>query len=179
MRISGTSLPRWALLARRSSASCTVSFAVIWIGIVTLMGGEPVPKSTPAFVVWAVVGAVAQIAATALLLRVMTERNFALGVAYSKTELLQVAIFGVLFLTDPRSPSTLIAIILGTIAVLLLSPPTVDKRPAYAALLSWPHRTALPGVLSGAGFAIAAVSYRGAALAWHQPQRFPLPPRRC
>ena len=35
-----------------------------------------------------------QIAATALLLRTMRARNFALGVAYSKTEVLQVAVFG-------------------------------------------------------------------------------------
>jgi hypothetical protein len=35
-----------------------------------------------------VLGAVSQIGATALLLRTMQERNFALGVAYSKTEVL-------------------------------------------------------------------------------------------
>jgi drug/metabolite transporter (DMT)-like permease len=148
-------------------------FAVIWLGIVTLVGREPVPSPTPAFLVWAVVGAVAQIAATALLLRVMTERNFALGVAYSKTELLQVAIFGAVLLTDPLSPGTLIAIVLGTVAVLLLSPPTADNRPAYAALLSWPHRSALLGILSGAGFAVAAVSYRGATLALSPASAFP------
>ena len=51
--------------------------------------------------------AVAQIAATALLLRVMTERNFTLGVAYSKTELIQVAVFGLVFLGALEQEKTL------------------------------------------------------------------------
>jgi hypothetical protein len=38
------------------------------------------------FAAWVALGALSQIAATALLLRTMQERNFALGVAYSKTE---------------------------------------------------------------------------------------------
>ena len=148
-------------------------FAGLWLGAVTVIGGEPVPTPTVAFLLWAVVGAVAQILATALLLRVMTERNFALGVAYSKTELLQVAIFGVVLLTDPISAGTLMAIVLGTLAVLLLSPPTPDKRPLYAVLFSWPHRTALLGILSGTGFAVAAVCYRGATLALAPASAFP------
>jgi hypothetical protein len=43
----------------------------------------------PAFAAWVALGALSQIAATALLLRTMQERNFALGVAYSKTEVVQ------------------------------------------------------------------------------------------
>ena len=109
-------------------------------------------------------GAVAQIAATALLLRVMAARNFALGVAYSKTELILVALFGAVFLHDRVGTITLAAIALGTAGVLLLSP--VDReRPLRAFLIGWTSRPALLGVACGAGFALSAVGYRGAALA--------------
>jgi hypothetical protein len=109
-------------------------------------------------------GAVCQIAATALLLRVMAERNFTLGVAYSKSELIQVAVFGFAFLGDPVSGGAAFAVALGTLGVLLLSPADAE-RPLRALLLGWTTRPALLGLLSGTGFALAAVGYRGAALA--------------
>jgi drug/metabolite transporter (DMT)-like permease len=107
---------------------------------------------------------VCQIVATALLLRVMAERNFTLGVAYSKSELIQVAVFGLAFLGDRVSGGAALAIALGTLGVLLLSPPDAD-RPLRALLLGWTARPALLGLASGSGFALAAVGYRGAALA--------------
>ena len=64
-------------------------FALIYFGIVLAITGDPVPGVNLAFVAWVTEGGVCQIAATALLLRVMHERNFAVGVAYSKTELIQ------------------------------------------------------------------------------------------
>ena len=112
------------------------------------------------------VAGVSQIVATALLLRVMAERNFALGVAYSKTEIIQVAAFAFVFLGDVVNAVTGIAIAFGTLGVLLLSP--ADKaRPLRTMLTGWTSRTALIGLASGAGFALAAVGYRGAALALH------------
>src|SRR5262245_43770430 len=68
-------------------------FAVLWLVIVLVVKDASVPGPDLSFVAWVTGGACAQIAATALLLRVMTERNFTLGVAYSKTELVQVAVF--------------------------------------------------------------------------------------
>jgi drug/metabolite transporter (DMT)-like permease len=149
-------------------------FALVWLVVVAAVSGEPVATPTLEFLVWVAVGGVAQIVGTALLLRVMTERNFALGVAYSKTELLQVAFFGTLLLGDKPSAATVVAIVLGTLAVLLLSPPVEGNRSIFAAMTAWPpHRTAIVGVLSGTGFAVAAVGYRGAALALHGTSAFP------
>lgn len=149
-------------------------FALVWLVLVTAVSGERIATPTLEFLGWVSVGGVAQIVGTALLLRVMTERNFALGVAYSKTELLQVALFGTLLLGDKLSPATFTAIVLGTFAVLLLSPPVEGNRSVFAAMTAWPpHPTALLGVLSGTGFAIAAVGYRGAALALHGNSAFP------
>jgi uncharacterized membrane protein len=139
-------------------------FAALWLWLVHTVGGLEIPAPNLRFAAWVVVGAVAQIVATALLLRVMAERNFALGVAYSKTEIIQVAVFGLAFLGDPITTFAAIAIVLGTLGVLLLSP--ADKeRPWRALLAGWTSRTALIGLGSGAAFALSAVGYRGAALA--------------
>ena len=72
-------------------------FSIIWLLGVLLVAGQGMPGPNRDFVAWVTLGGVSQIAATALLLRVMTERNFALGVAYSKTEIVLVAVFGLVF----------------------------------------------------------------------------------
>lgn len=139
-------------------------FAVLWLLVVQAWTGAAVPGPGLSFALWVLVGAVSQIAATALLLRTMQARNFALGVAYSKTEVLQVAVFGLVFLGDRVSLPAALAIGAGTVGVLLLSP--ADKqRPLGALLTGWTSRTALLGLACGALFALSAVGYRGAALA--------------
>jgi drug/metabolite transporter (DMT)-like permease len=132
-------------------------FAAAWLAIVLAWTASPLPAMGGAFFGWVLLGAVSQIAATAFLLATMQERNFALGVAYSKSELLQVAIFGLAFLGDPLSPATMAAVLFGMAGVLLLSPGGWSG--------GWTSRSALLGLASGAGFALSAVGYRGAALA--------------
>ncbi len=139
-------------------------FAVAWMVAVQVWRGEPLPVPPAIFYVWITVGAVAQIAATAFLLRVMQERNFALGVAYSKTELIQIAIFGLIVLGDRVSAATAVAIACGTAGVLLLSP--ADKQhPLRALVTGWATKSAAIGLASGACFAVSVVGYRGATLA--------------
>jgi len=141
-------------------------FAAAWLWGVRQLGGYALPGPDYAFALWVVLASVSQIVATALLLRVMAERNFALGVAYSKTEIIQVALFALIFLGDAVGPVAAIAIACGTLGVLLLSP--ADKaHPLRTMLTGWTSRTALLGLASGAGFALAAVGYRGATLALH------------
>jgi drug/metabolite transporter (DMT)-like permease len=138
-------------------------FAALWLVIVLVASDVSPPAPTSTFVLWVVVGAVAQIAATALLLRVMTERNFTLGVAYSKTELVQVGVFGLVFLGDELSALAIVAILLATTGVLFLSPAD-PANPIRGFFGGWASKTALLGMASGACFALAAVGYRGAAL---------------
>jgi drug/metabolite transporter (DMT)-like permease len=139
-------------------------FAALWLGVVVATGPAGFPAPDLPFFAWVLEGAVTQIIATALLLRVMEERNFTLGVAYSKTEIIQVAAFGSVFLGDPLGVMTMLAVACGTAGVLLLSP--VDRsQPVRALLTGWTSRTALLGLGSGAAFALSATGYRGAALA--------------
>ena len=131
-------------------------YALLWLYLVHQAFALPFPSFNAKFFGWVLFGALSQTAATALLLRVMQARNFALGVAYSKTEILQVAVFGLAFLGDPLGWATIAAALFGTAGVVLIAPP---KGSAFS------KQTALLGLASGAGFALSAVGYRGAALA--------------
>ncbi len=141
-----------------------VPFAAAWLGLVHALGGFALPAINATFMGWIVLGALSQIGGTALLLQVMHERNFTLGVAYAKTEALQVAFFAYLFLADPLSPAVLVAVVFGTLGVLLMSPPD-RKHPLRALARGWTDRVALLGLACGMCFSLASVGYRGAALA--------------
>ena len=58
----------------------------------------PAPNAT--FLAYVLTGAVTQILATALMLSAMRERAFSVVTAYTKTEPVQVALFGLLLLGD-------------------------------------------------------------------------------
>jgi drug/metabolite transporter (DMT)-like permease len=135
-------------------------YAVLFLFAVCYLQELPVPKVNSVFAVWVTIGALSQTAATTLLLRTMQERNFALGVAYSKTEVLQVAIFALVFLGDRLSLPAILAVISGTLGVMLFSP--FEWK-------SFSSRTLLLGLASGAAFAMSAVGYRGASLALASP----------
>jgi drug/metabolite transporter (DMT)-like permease len=143
-------------------------FALVWLAIVLRSAPPATPLLVPSALLWGALAAVAQIIATALLLRAMEERNFAIAVAWSKTEIVQIAIFAVLLLHDPLGWGGAAAMALATLGVMLVS----TKRGGWRSLLSgWTSRAALFGLASGACFAISGVGYRGAALAL-----LPLPP---
>ena len=99
-----------------------VPFIALWLGIVRYAAASPLPAPDLPYVAWILVAAVGQTAGTALLLRAMTERNFAIGLVYSKIEIVQVALFSVVVLGDPLSLLTCVAIALATLGVVLLSP---------------------------------------------------------
>jgi drug/metabolite transporter (DMT)-like permease len=134
-------------------------FAALWLLLLLVATRASLPPLSLAFVAWTLIGAIAQIAATAFLLRVMAMRNFAIGVAYSKTEVVQVAIFGILLLREVPSAIAALAIALATIGVVILAAPQDARR-----LKTWLSPSAVLGLASGASFAISAIGYRAAAL---------------
>jgi drug/metabolite transporter (DMT)-like permease len=143
-------------------------FAALWLLAVQQFGGYGVPGFGWTFGGWLCLGTLSQIAGTALLLRTMREQNFTLGVAYSKSEVMQVAAFGFVFLGDPLASTTIVAVVLGTLGVMLLTP--VDRRhPVRTLIGGLATRPALLGLASGGSFALSAVGYRGAALALDAP----------
>lgn len=133
----------------------------LWLGLVIGIGGQALPPLTIGFATWVLVAALSQMAGTALLLRAMAARSFAIGLVYSKSEVIQVALFSVIFLGERLSLATACAIVLATFGVVLLSP-----RPKDADLTrGWADPAALFGLASGSAFAISVVAYRGATLA--------------
>lgn len=121
----------------------------------------PVPPFHLGYFAWLLLGALGQLAATAFLLAAMKQRNFVVGVAYSKTDALQVALFGTLLLRELPGVVTMVAMALATAGVVLMSLP---QKAAATGPRAWAGAAALYGLASGAGFALSAVGYRGAAL---------------
>jgi drug/metabolite transporter (DMT)-like permease len=141
-----------------------VPFALAWVVLLHALPAttSDIPAFTPRYFAWLLLGALSQIAATAFLLAAMKQRNFVIGVAYSKTDALQVALFATLFLHELPGWATLLAMALATSGVIVLSLPR--KPGALRGAGGWLGTAALWGLASGAGFAMSAVGYRGAAL---------------
>jgi drug/metabolite transporter (DMT)-like permease len=135
--------------------------ALAWLAAVAVATGGVLPIPTLAFLGWTAVGGLSQIAGTALLLLTMRERNFAVGVAYSKTEVVQVALFSLVLLGDALNVRTAIAVASGTLGVLLLAPAD-RERPLRSLLRGFTSRAALLGIACGAGLAMASVAFRAA-----------------
>jgi drug/metabolite transporter (DMT)-like permease len=116
------------------------------------------PEPGPGFWAYVTLGALCQIVATFLTVALFAVRNFAVGVAFTKTETVQVAAFSALMLGERVSGFGWAAILTGFAGVLLLS-----KAPVAGARVV--GRAALYGVLAGALFGLSAIGYRGATLA--------------
>jgi len=134
-------------------------FALAWVLAVESLDAGPVPSFHAAYFGWIALGAVAQLLATAFLLQAMQQRNFIVGVAFSKTEVLQVALFSTLFLHEVPTWLAIAAMLVATLGVVMLSLPA---RAGVAVAGS--GQAVLFGLASGACFALSAVGFRGAAL---------------
>jgi drug/metabolite transporter (DMT)-like permease len=143
-------------------------FAIAWFAVVSWFTSLPVPAFSVEFLAWTLLGGVSQIVGTALLLRTMAERNFAVGVAYSKTEVVQVALLSAILLGDTLSAQGMFAVICGTLGVLLLAPAN-RERPFRSLIEGFTSRSALFGLGCGACMALGSVAFRGATHAIESP----------
>jgi drug/metabolite transporter (DMT)-like permease len=136
-------------------------FALVFLGAIALTTGSPLPQPAWNFWPWVLIGAFAQIAATALMLAAMGERSFVVTIAYIKTEPIQVALFGLLFLGDTLTWPMMGAILVATGGVLVMS-----TKPGG---MVGGVRPTLIGLASGGMFALSAIGFRGAILTLHLP----------
>ncbi len=123
--------------------------------------GAALPGFSARFWVFALAGGLAQVLATWCVVALFTQRNFAVGITFKKTEVVQTAIVGLIVLGDRISLLGLGAIVLGLVGVLVLSD-TPDLSGRWHRRIV--NRAAGLGLLSGALFAVSAVGYRGATL---------------
>jgi drug/metabolite transporter (DMT)-like permease len=137
-------------------------FALLFLVGVLTATGLPLPKLPLAFWPWVLLGAGAQIVATALMLATMNDRSFVVTIAYIKTEAVQAALFGLIFLGDPVTFGMVVAILVATAGVVAMS---LKGR----GVAEGGTRPVLLGLFSGAMFALSATGYRGAILSLGLP----------
>ena len=131
-------------------------FAVLFLLGVMWTTGLPLPAVPLSYWPWVLWGALAQVVATALMLAAMSERSFVVAVAYIKTEPVQVALFGLIFLGDRITIGMAAAILIATAGVIVMS-----LKPGAGAS----SRATVLGIGAGGMFALSAIGYRGAILA--------------
>jgi drug/metabolite transporter (DMT)-like permease len=131
-------------------------FALLFLFGLLVLTGNHLPVVPSAFWPWVIGGALGQIAATALMLSAMGERSFVVAYAYIKTEPVQVALFGLIFLGDKVTPLSAVAILIATAGVIVIS-----LKPGAS---GGTMRSTLIGLGGGTMFALSAISYRGAIL---------------
>lgn len=137
-------------------------FAVVFLAGVVMATGLTLPAPSAAFWPWVLLGAGAQILATALMLATMNDRSFVVTIAYIKTEAVQAALFGLIFLGDRVTLPMVMAILIATAGVVAMS--LKGKGVTEGGM-----RPVLLGLFSGGMFAVSAVGYRGAILSLDLP----------
>jgi len=135
-------------------------FALIFLLGVFLATGS-LPRASWSFVPWLLAGALFQIGATATMLAAMGQRSFVVVVAYIKTEPVQVAIFGAIFLAEIVSLPMMAAIVIATAGVIVMS-----YKPGG---MEGGIKPTIIGLISGGMFALSAIGYRGAILDLNHP----------
>ena len=141
------------------SAPLVAVFFTIYLNV----SGQSLPQTNARFWVFALGGGLAQILATLCVVALFAQRNFAVGITFKKTEVLQTAIVGLVVLGEALTRAGTFAIMLGFVALLLLSDPPEGTftGPRWRRFF---NRAAGLGLLSGVLFGFSAVGYRGASL---------------
>ena len=143
-------------------------FALIYVLALNRWGGMALPEPNGAFLFYAVIGGLAQIIFTVLLMALFSFRNFAVGTTYSKSEVVQVAILGFLVLGDTLTAVAGLAIALAAIGVMVLSMGQT-KITLGSLVAGLTEKATLIGLACGAFLGGSVVFFRGAALALDHP----------
>ena len=95
---------------------------------------------------------------TGLMLLAMNDRSFVVTTAYLKTEAIQTAIFGFVFLGDHLTWLKVLAIVIATVGVVITALRPGGEK-SFAEL-----RPTIIGLVAAAAFALSAVGFRGAII---------------
>lgn len=164
---TGRNLAQASLTARLGTLGATqvrflfgLPFAVLFLALVVWATGDAPPPLTLRATGFVAMGAVAQIAATALMLRLMATQSFAVTTAWIKTEPVIVALTAAVLLGDSLSWTALAAIALATLGVLVMT-----VKPGVAAQMARQAGPAGLGLAAGGLFGLAAIGFRGGIIA--------------
>lgn len=141
--------------------SYAIPFAWAWVFAYALWSGIPLPGVNLEFLFWVTIAAVTQIIFTVLLVTMFSHRSFAAGTAFSKTEVIQAAILEAIILGHLVSFQVGLAIVIGVIAVFLLSLAKSSMTFANLRQSLFTRQTAI-GLGSGAFLGFCTVAYKAA-----------------
>ena len=99
------------------SAPLLAAVLAAWLGA----SDTELPALSARFWTMGAIGGLAQILATVCVVALFRERNFAVGITFKKTEVVQAALIGFIILGEGVSTIGLVAILVGLTGVLLLS----------------------------------------------------------
>jgi drug/metabolite transporter (DMT)-like permease len=133
-------------------------FSILFFAAVVIFSGDHVPWPTPSFWPWLLLGALSQIIATGMMLVAMNDRSFVVTTAYLKTEAIQTAVFGFIFLGDQLTALKIVAILIATIGVVITALRPGGEK-GFAEL-----KPTVIGLVAAAAFALSAIGYRGAII---------------
>src|SRR6202451_3801595 len=133
-------------------------FSMVFFAVVVAVTGDHLPWPASAFWPWLLLGALSQILATGLMLLAMHERSFVVTTAYLKTEAIQTAIFGFVFLGDHLTALKVVAILIATVGVVITALRPGGEK-SFAEL-----KPTITGLVAAATFALSAVGFRGAII---------------
>lgn len=145
--------PAGVTLARFLFAS-PIAALYLWL----LYQHEPValPEFNHDSFMFIVAAALAQIVATALMVKLFQLRNYAIGAGLAKSEAILAAILGVVFFSESLNPLGWLGVALGAVAVFLLSGSKLSQLSLPVVLL---------GIGSGLAFALTSLWVRQASIA--------------
>lgn len=139
------------------------SAPIILLVLVITFGplGVAVPQVDDRFWIAGLIGGLCQILATICVVALFKSRNFAVGIALKKTEMIQSVFLGLIILNEPVGWAAFGLILVGVFGVLALSDTTAQSG-AFADRIF--NRASGLGLLSGLLFAGSAIAYRAASL---------------
>ena len=139
-------------------------FPIVIIYVVVLHNsGFEFPSINQKFIVYCLFAGLFQIIGTILLVSLFSHRNFAVSTAYTKTEAIQVAIFGAIFFQEYLNILSSIAVILGMLGVVIMSSSQQNIQ-LKSLLTGLNNKSVFIGITSGASFAFDALLIREAIL---------------
>ena len=141
-------------------------FLWVVVAFYFLKSGTEPPELSFWFWIYTSLGGVAQILATVCVVTLFKSRNFAVGVTFKKTEVIQAVLVGIILLQEGVSLEGLGAILIGLFGVLLLSD---QANMSDSQTHRFFNRATGLGIMSGFLFAVSAVAYRGATLEVSMP----------
>lgn len=141
-------------------------FAAIYVYLLFKFADKSLPTINETFLFYCLLGSVAQIIFTVLLLWMFSFRSFAVGTTFSKLEVVPIAIVGALVLGDTLNSAALTAIGISTVGVIALS--VGQSGSDLKSLINdITGKATIIGLICSLFLGASVVFFRGASLSLH------------